>query len=75
MDEENSAGLDRSAEVSALRKKIAALPLRVLFALAVLFVCWVTVLVVDFKFGIGLTFIISCMWAGITLIDYKMNND
>jgi F0F1-type ATP synthase assembly protein I len=75
MEEENSAGLDRSAEICALRKKIAAMPLKVLIAIAVLFGCWVTTLCVDFKFGIGITFLLSCIWAMITLIDYKLNND
>jgi hypothetical protein len=75
MEEENSAGLDRAAEMGALRKKIAALPLRVLLAMGVLFACWLTVLIVEYKFGVGITFIIACIWAGVTLIDYKMSRD
>mgnify|MGYP000479305202 CR=1 FL=1 len=75
MEEENSAGLDRAAEMGALRKKIAALPLRVLIAMGVLFMCWLTVLIVEYKLGVGITFIIACIWAGVTLIDYKMSRD
>ncbi len=75
MEEENSAGLDRAAEMGALRKKIAALPLRVLLAMGVLFMCWLTVLIVEYKLGVGITFIIACIWAGVTLIDYKMSRN
>ena len=43
--------------------------------MGVLFMCWLTVLIVEYKLGVGITFIIACIWAGVTLIDYKMSRD